>query len=142
MTLTITPQIQLAESDLSFSFIRAGGPGGQNVNKVSSAVQLRFNVRTCPNLPEPVRRRLLTQLNPRLTSQGELIIEARRQRTQEQNRRDAIERLAALIRAAARPPRPRRPTRPSRKAKQRRLEAKTRRSRLKQQRRRVSDREA
>lgn len=141
MTIAITPNIQLADSDLAFQFIRAGGPGGQNVNKVSSAVQLRFNVHTCPNLPEAVRQRLLQQQAHRLTAEGELIIDARRQRSQEQNRRDAVERLTALIRSAARPPKKRRPTRPSRRSKQRRLDAKTRRSRLKRQRQRVGSRE-
>jgi len=138
MTIAITPQIQLADGDLKFRFIRAGGPGGQNVNKVSSAVQLRFNVRTCPRLPEAVRQRLLRQHSRRLTAAGELVIDARRHRSQEQNRREAVERLAALILSATRPPKPRRATRPSARAKKRRMEAKTRRSRLKQQRRRVT----
>lgn len=122
--LIITTTLAVDEHELEEKFVRASGPGGQNVNKVATAVQLRFDVQHSPSLPEAVRDRLLKLAASRLTTEGVLVIEARRYRTQEQNRADARDRLAALIRQATIPPRPRRPTRPTRASKERRLQAK------------------
>jgi ribosome-associated protein len=133
--LRITSQIAIDETELAESFIRASGPGGQNVNKLSSAVQLRFDVRRSPSLPHDVRTRLERLAGKRLTREGVLVITAQRHRTQERNRTDARERLIELIREAATPPVPRRPTRPTRASKERRIETKKRRSTLKSLRR-------
>lgn len=124
--------IVIPESELEEQFIRASGPGGQNVNKVSSAVQLRFDVRNSPSLPEPVRAAMLR--TARLTRDGVLVITARRFREQERNRADARARLADAIRRAATPRKVRRPTRLPKAAKQRRLDSKKRRATLKQNR--------
>ena len=124
--LRITPGISLDDSELEEQFVRASGPGGQNVNKVSTAVQLRFNVFASPSLPWDVRERLIKLAGKRINSAGELMITAQRYRTQAQNRADAREKLAGLIRAAAHKPRPRRKTKPSAAAKRRRLETKRR----------------
>ena len=132
--IPIDDTLALDESEISESFIRASGPGGQNVNKVASAVQLRFDVRRSPSLPEPVRTRLERLGGHRVSQDGVLVITAQRFRSQERNRADALARLVALIRRAATPPTPRRPTRPSAAARERRLAAKARRARLKQQR--------
>jgi ribosome-associated protein len=133
--LTITPDLAIDESELQETFVRASGPGGQNVNKVATAVQLRFDVQHSPSLPDAVRERLRHLAAHRITAEGILLIEARRFRTQEQNRQDARERLAALIRKATEAPKLRRPTRPSRAARERRLQSKRRRSMQKQSRR-------
>lgn len=132
--IPIEDGIALDERELEESFIRASGPGGQNVNKVASAVQLRFDVRRSPSLPLPVRERLERLGGNRVTQDGVLVITAQRFRSQERNREDARDRLIALIRRAAMPPRPRRPTRPSTAARERRLAEKARRARLKRQR--------
>ncbi|MBP7692919.1 MAG: aminoacyl-tRNA hydrolase [Anaerolineales bacterium] len=129
--LEITPTLSVPDSELEETFVRASGPGGQNVNKVATAVQLRFDVQRSPSLPAEVRARLLTLAAGRLTTDGVLIIEARRFRTQEQNRREARTRLSALIRRAAEPPRPRRATRVPAATRQKRLEGKRRRAQVK-----------
>jgi ribosome-associated protein len=129
--LTITPSLSLDESELHETFVRSAGPGGQNVNKVATAVQLRFDVRNSPSLTDEVRQRLTTLAGKRLSTEGVLLIEARRFRTQEQNREDARNRLAALVRQASVPPKARRPTRPSKASKERRIESKQRRSQTK-----------
>lgn len=131
----ITRTIAIDESEIQQEFIRASGPGGQNVNKVATAVQLRFDVYNSPSLPDDVRKRLIRLSGRRVTEAGVLIIDARRFRTQERNRRDAIERLVELIRKAAEKPRPRRTTKPTLASKRRRLETKRRRSETKRTRR-------
>src|SRR5215510_7454499 len=129
--LRITSQIAIDEAELDEAFIRASGPGGQNVNKLSSAVQLRFDVRQSPSLPDDVRTRLERLAGKRLTREGVLVITAQRHRTQERNRADARERLIELVREAATPPVPRRPTRPTRASKERRIDSKKRRATIK-----------
>ncbi|WP_426165221.1 alternative ribosome rescue aminoacyl-tRNA hydrolase ArfB [Sandarakinorhabdus sp. DWP1-3-1] len=129
--------IIIPETELDESFIRASGPGGQNVNKVSSAVQLRFDVRASPSLPDDVAVRLMRLAGSRLTRDGVIVITADRFRTQERNRADARERLQALVAAAEVRPVKRKPTRPSKGAKERRLAGKAVRSGVKQGRNKV-----
>jgi len=133
--LRITHRIQIPDSELEEHFIRASGPGGQNVNKVASAVELRFDARGSPSLPEAVRFRLERLAGRRATKQGVIVIRAERFRTQERNRADARARLVRLIRRAATPPKARIKTRPTRASIERRLQAKARRGRLKRTRR-------
>ena len=133
----ITRDISLPEEEVTFDFIRASGPGGQNVNKVSTAVQLRFDIARSPSVPDHVKHRLVELGGRRVTSDGVLVLDARRQRTQRRNRDEAVERLVELIREAARPVRTRRKTRPSRAARRRRSEAKRQRGETKRLRRRV-----
>ena len=129
--IRVTTRIGIDEREIEESFVRASGPGGQNVNKLSTAVQLRFNARESPSLPAEVRQRLERLAGARLTRDGVVVITAQRHRTQARNRDDALERLIELIRRAAIAPRPRRPTKPSRASRERRIEAKKHRSGLK-----------
>ena len=136
--IQVTPTIRLSEGELEFHFIHTGGPGGQNVNKLASGVQLRFDAANSPSLTAEVRHRLMKLAGKRMTTEGVLVIDARRFRSQERNRRDALDRLLQLIRSAAKAPRARKRTRIPQKVRRLRREAKRRRSRLKKQRRRVS----
>jgi ribosome-associated protein len=135
----ITSDIAIDEREIQQTFIRASGPGGQNVNKVATAVQLRFDVAHSPSLTDDVRQRLIRLADRRMTEDGVLIVVARRFRTQERNRQDAMHRLVALIRTASETPKPRRRTKPTRVSKEQRLEAKRRRGERKRTRQRVPD---
>lgn len=126
--IQITDTIAIREDEIQFTFIRSSGPGGQKVNKVSTAVQLRFDVGNSPSLPDEVRNRLIQLAGKRVTDEGILIIEARQHRSQEQNRKDATNRLVQLILEASKKPKVRRKARPTEASKKRRLEEKRRRS--------------
>jgi ribosome-associated protein len=129
--LEITPTLAIPETELVERFVRASGAGGQNVNKVSTAVELRFDLASSPSLPEPVRERLLAKRDRRITDEGVLVIDAQRFRTQDRNRQDARERLAAFIATGLTAPKKRIATKPSRAAKARRLDAKRGRGEIK-----------
>ncbi len=133
--IPVTAHISLDEREIDEHFVRASGPGGQNVNKLSTAVQLRFDVRGSPSLPPEVRARLERLAGSRLTRDGVLVIIAQRHRTQGRNRQDALDRLIELIRQAAVAPVKRRPTRPTRSSRERRIEGKKRRAGVKRLRR-------
>ena len=130
-SIPLTPRLRLDADELDISFIRSSGPGGQNVNKVSTAAQLRFDLRGSPSLPDAVKRRAAALAGSRLTQGGEIVITADRFRTQALNRDDAIARLVELLAEAATPPKPRRPTRPTLASKTRRLDGKAQRGRTK-----------
>lgn len=128
MSIRVTARIAIAEEEIEEDFLRASGPGGQNVQKVESAVQLRFAAMASPNLPEAVKARLATLAGRRMTKEGVLVLTAQRHRTRERNRQDALERLLALLReAAAPPPPPRKATKPTLGSQRRRLDSKARR---------------
>ncbi len=129
--LRVTPHIAIPEEELSFRFVRASGPGGQHVNKTSTACQLRFDTASSPSLPDDVRRRLLRLAGSRADQDGTITIDARGYRSQKRNRDDARHRLAELIRLASHRPRPRRRTRPTAASRRRRLDTKRRRGLLK-----------
>jgi ribosome-associated protein len=137
--IEISSTLFLDEGELQFDYVRASGPGGQNVNKVSSAVQLRFDALNSPSLPAEVRARLLRLAGSRATAEGSVLIEAKRYRTQEHNRVDAVQRLVALIHKALEVPKVRRATRPTRAAQVRRVEGKKKRGEVKRMRGKVED---
>ncbi len=137
--LEITPTIRIPEAEFRWSFVRAGGPGGQNVNKVASKAVLRWNVAASPSLPDPVRQRLTSRCAGRITGEGDLVVTSQRFRDQERNRRDCLAKLYGMVLQAATPPRPRRPTRPTRGSRENRLREKRHRSARKQIRRRPGE---
>jgi ribosome-associated protein len=132
--LRITPSIAIPDEELEERFVRSSGPGGQNVNKVATAVELRFDAMNSPSLPEPLRARLLARRDSRITEDGVVIIQAQRYRSQDRNREDARERLLGLIQAVLKPPKPRIATKPSRGSQERRLSSKRERAGIKRQR--------
>ena len=129
--IRVTPDILIRETELKLDFIRSSGPGGQNVNKVATAVQLRFDVSRSPSLPEDVRRRLVRIAGKKVSKEGVLLIDARRFRTQERNRQDAVDRLIQWVRRAAEKPKKRIKTKPTLSSRERRLERKRQRSETK-----------
>lgn len=137
--IRINDKITLADEEIQETFVRASGPGGQNVNKLSTAVELRFNVRHSPSLPDDVSIRLQKLAGRRLTKDGVLVIESQRHRTQERNRVDAVEKLVALVLEAAHVPKPRRKTKPTRAAKAERVDSKVHRGKVKRMRASRSD---
>lgn len=138
--IEITPSLRIDESELQIDFIRSSGPGGQNVNKVATAVQLRFDVRAS-SLPEEVKSRLLQIAGKRITSEGVLLIEAKRFRTQDQNREDALQRLAELVRRSLVRPKARKRTKPTQASKEERLKEKKRKGEIKKMRQRAVERD-
>lgn len=137
--LEITRHLHVPETEFTWSFVRAGGPGGQNVNKVASKAVLRWDVAASPSLPEAVKARLRASHPSRFTNEGELVLTSQRFRDQERNRQDCLEKLAELVRQAAAVPRPRKKTRPTRGSRENRLKDKQRRSRVKSLRRKPGD---
>lgn len=135
--IRVTPSIAIDEDELHFDFVRSSGPGGQNVNKVATAVQLRFDARHSNSLPEDVRERLRRVAGRRMTTEGVIVITAQRYRSQQKNREDAVERLISLIQRASAAPKKRKKTRPSRESRERRLREKKKRAQVKRKRGRV-----
>jgi ribosome-associated protein len=133
--LEINAQIRIADGELQWSFVRSGGPGGQNVNKVASKAVLRWNLAASPSLPQDIRARLRAQQGNRITADGELIITSQRYRDQERNKQDCLEKLQHMILQATILPKPRKPSKPSRTSRERRLQVKRRRSEVKRSRR-------
>ncbi len=133
--LEISDPVRIPDEEFSWSFVRAGGPGGQNVNKVASKAVLRWNIAASPSLPEDIKARLQKQQRHRITNDGDLLLSSQRYRDQERNRLDCLEKLAEMLRAAATAPKVRRQTKPSRASRERRLAAKKRHSALKSSRR-------
>lgn len=137
--IQVSPTIAIPDDEVSYDFIRSSGPGGQNVNKVATAVRLKFDVLHSTSISDEVRLRVLASARKRITEKGVLHIEARRYRTQERNRQDALDRFTELLRAAEHRPRPRRPTKPTASSRSRRLDEKRRRSNVKRARRSSAD---
>jgi ribosome-associated protein len=137
--LEITPSLFIDERELTFEFIRASGPGGQNVNKVATSVQLRFDAARSLSLPQEVKSRLMKLAGRRVTSDGVLVIEAKKYRMQEQNRFDAIQRFSELVRKASEKPKPRRKTKPTKSSKEERLKNKRKRGEAKRMRKTTVD---
>jgi ribosome-associated protein len=137
--IVVTDSLSLGDDEIKLEFVQSSGPGGQNVNKLATAVQLRFDVRCSPSLPEDVRLRLERLAGKRLSEEGVLIIEAHRYRTQEHNRQDAIDRLVNLIRRATEKPKPRKKTRPTAESIRKRLDTKRRRGETKSLRRKIDE---
>ena len=137
--LQINDQIHIPEGELSWSFVRAGGPGGQNVNKVASKAVLRWHVAASPSLPEEVKARLLQQQRRRITTEGDLVLTSQRYRDQERNRQDCLDKLRECVLRAAAVPRPRKKSKPSRASRERRLAAKRHRSAAKERRKPQAD---
>ena len=140
--IRVTPDIEIPEEHIRMDYVHASGPGGQNVNKLATAAQLRFDVAGCPTLSQDVKERLISLAGRRVSRSGVLLINARRHRSQEKNRKDALRRLTEMIQLAARPPKTRRKTKPTAASRRRRLDAKRRRSQTKQLRRRVDTSDA
>ena len=137
--LIVNEHIQVPDSEFEWSFVRSGGPGGQNVNKVATKAVLRWNVADSPSLPEPVKARFRAQQRRRITLAGELVLSSQRYRDQERNRDDCLEKLRGWVLQAATPPKPRRPTRPTRGSHERRLQEKRHRASTKTRRRRPAE---
>ena len=138
MAIEVTPEIKIQEKEIELNFVRSSGPGGQNINKVSTAVQLRFDIKSSASLPVDVKKRLFAIAKKKINKDGVLVITANRYRTQEQNRQDALERLISLVQKASVRQKPRKPTVPNRRAKQKRLDQKHRRSEVKRMREKYS----
>jgi ribosome-associated protein len=137
--LEINDQLRIPETELEWSFVRSGGPGGQNVNKVASKAVLRWHLAASPSVPEAVKARLRAHHRRRVTAEGDLVLTSQRYRDQERNRQDCLDKLRELVLQAATPPRPRRPTKPSRGSREARLRAKRRRAATKAERRKPDD---
>jgi ribosome-associated protein len=137
--LEINERLSIPAAEFQWTFVRAGGPGGQNVNKVASKAVLRWNVAGSPSVPEDVKARLLAHHRKQTTTEGEMVLSSQRFRDQERNRQDCLDKLSAWIRQAAMPPRPRRPTKPTRGSRQRRLEEKKHRGQIKAARRQKNE---